>query len=152
MEYIKWIRSKVGHECLILNFAAACIRDKKGRVLLQKRGDNQQWGFPGGMIEIGESAEETVIREVKEETGLDIIVNDMLGVYSKYFYEYPNKDKAQTIGVFFDCSVGGGQIEIDYNETLELVFYDVEDIPPLFNKQQKDALDDFLNNKRGIYR
>lgn len=142
----------MGHECLILNFAAACIRDEKGRVLLQKRGDNKQWGFPGGLIEIGESADETVIREVKEETGLDIVINKMIGVYSKYFYEYPNNDKAQTIGVFFDCSAVGGQVDIDYKETLDLVFYEVQNIPLLFNKQQQDALDDFLNNRNGIYR
>ncbi|KGX84151.1 NUDIX hydrolase [Pontibacillus marinus] len=152
MEYIKWLRGKVGQDYVILNFAGAIIQDKLGRLLLQKRGDNHQWGFPGGCIEIGESAEETVIREVKEETGFDININGMIGVYSKYFHEYPNGDKAQTICVFFDCSLIGGEMKIDQSETLELEFFDIEQIPPLFHQQHCDALEDFLNNKRGVYR
>jgi len=152
VEYIKWLRSKVGHEYVILNFAGALIRDESGRLLLQKRGDNHEWGFPGGMMEVGESAEETAIREVKEETGFDIVLNHMIGFYSKYFNEYPNGDKAQTIGVFFDCSISGGEMKIDQDETLDLKFFEIEDFPPLFHQQHYDALEDLLQNRRGVYR
>lgn len=91
MDYRKWIRSKVGHETIILNFLGACISNEKGEVLLQKRSvDEDLWGLLGGAIEIGESIEEAAIREVKEETGLDIVVDNLIGVYSKYFTEYKN--------------------------------------------------------------
>lgn len=66
--YIQWIRSKVGHEKIILIFAGGCIFNKKGEVLLQRRGDSNKWGFPGGAIELGETPQMTAIREAKKET------------------------------------------------------------------------------------
>ncbi len=64
---------------------------------LQKRQDNGQWGFPGGAMELGESAEQTVLREVLEETGYIVQVDDWQGVYTQYDYTYPNGDEAQTM-------------------------------------------------------
>lgn len=81
-DYIKWIRSKVGHEKVILVFAGGCVFDERGRVLLQKRGDSGNWGFPGGAIELGETPENAAIRELKEETGLDVVVNSLIGIYT----------------------------------------------------------------------
>ena len=66
-DYIRWIRSKVGHEKIILTFAGGCIFDDQGKVLLQRRGDSHKWGFPGGAIEPGETPEMTAVREAKEE-------------------------------------------------------------------------------------
>ena len=46
--YIQWIRSKVGHEKIILTFAGGCIFNERGEVLMQRRGNSNKWGFPGG--------------------------------------------------------------------------------------------------------
>lgn len=75
MDYIRWIREKVGHEKIMLNFVSGCLRDKQGKLLLQKRADKNLWGFPGGAIELeyvsGELSvgdEETVeLRYFKED-------------------------------------------------------------------------------------
>lgn len=65
-DYIKSIRNKVGHDTIILNFSDACITNNKGEILLQKRSATEEiWALPGGAVEIGESVEEAVIREVK---------------------------------------------------------------------------------------
>ena len=84
-DYIKKLRRKVGHDELILNYAGCIIFDEQGRLLLQKRTDCGEWGFLGGMVELGESVEEAAVREVKEESGLDVKVTSLYGVYSKYF-------------------------------------------------------------------
>ena len=47
-DYISYIRSKVGHDKVILNFAGAILADDEGKVLLQLRGDKKTWAIPGG--------------------------------------------------------------------------------------------------------
>lgn len=66
-------------------------------------------GISGGAMEIGESAAETAIREIKEETGYDVEINELIGVYTKYFQTYPNGDRAQSIVIFFSCLIVGGE-------------------------------------------
>ena len=144
MDYIKWIRSKVGHKTIFLNFAGGYIEDKNGRILLQKRKDRNVWGFPGGAIEIGESAEEAAIREVKEETGRIVEAESLISVYTKYFDEYPNGDKAQTITFFFKLKVVGGELSTSDEETLDLQYFDIENPPSLVNQQHGDAWEDYM--------
>lgn len=152
-DYIRYIRNKVGHDVIILNFAGACIANEKGELLFQKRSEDEDlWGLPGGAVEIGESVEEAVIREVKEETGFDVKINHMIGVYSKYFTKYPNGDEAQTICQLFDCAITGGSISIDNQETFDLRFFDADNMPELFVQQHKDMANDFFENKVGVYK
>ncbi len=149
--YIGWLRDRIGPDPIQLNFAAVCIRDGN-RVLLQRRGDNDAWGFPGGSIELWESAEEAAIREAAEETGLAIKVDGLLGVYSKYQHVYPSGDIAQPITIFF-CGVPiGGQLRGDGVETLDLRYFTLDEMPPLFNQQHRDALNDLAAGRRGVYR
>ena len=142
-DYIKFIRGKVGHECIFLNFSAACIRNSKGEILLQNRGDNRGWGFPGGALEIGESYDEAVVREVREETGIEINVKRLIGIYSKYMDKYSNGDEAQTILAFFECDIKNeGNGLYDRDETKELKFFEINKTPKMFNKQHQDMMND----------
>ncbi len=151
-DYIKWIRSKVGHEPIILNFVGGCIRNDSGEILLQKRTDKNCWGFPGGAMEIGENAKETVIREIKEETGLTVIPHQLIGIYTGYFDEYPNGDKAQVITIFFDLTIVGGHLITNNTETIELKFFSESDMPKLVNQQHEDALCDIINHRYCVCR
>ncbi len=151
-DYIKWIRELVGHDRIILNFAGGCVFNENGEILLQKRSDVGKWGFPGGAMELGESAEETAIREFKEETGLTVKAEKLIGVYSNYFSENPNGDKTQSIVIAFELTVTGGKLLCDNNETLELKYFPLEDVPELFCKQHCDILDDIRNKRYGVYR
>ena len=69
MDYISYIRSKVGHDRVILNFAGGILADEEGRVLLQLRGDKKTWAIPGGAMELGETSLQAAVREFHEETG-----------------------------------------------------------------------------------
>ncbi len=79
---------KAGVAVIILN-----EEDEKVQVLLQKRSDVGLWGIPSGHIEVGETVSEAAIREVKEETNLDIKIKKLIGVYSdpnSQVFAYPN--------------------------------------------------------------
>ncbi|MBC1807219.1 NUDIX domain-containing protein [Listeria sp. FSL L7-0993] len=142
MNYINWIREKVGHEKIMLNFVSGCLRDKQGKLLLQKRADKNLWGFPGGAIELGESFEEALIREYLEETGLCVKVTSLIGIYSKYEDSYPNGDKAQPISFFFELEYVSGELSARDEETMELRYFKEEEIPPLVNEQHEAFLID----------
>lgn len=137
---------------MILNYAGCIVFDEQNRLLLQKRSDCEKWGFLGGMVESGESVEEAAVREVKEESGLDVEVTSLYGVYSKYFVEHTNGDKVQPIVHIFKAKIIGGELIDKNEETLELKFFDLNNIPPLFCKQHQDILDDIIAGREYVYR
>ncbi len=94
----------------------AVILDKRGSVLLGKRSDVPVWALPGGEMKLGESPEAAVVREVKEETGLDVKIKRFVGSYHNDYLKY--KDVTRV----FLCSVKGGKIKPNY-ESLELRFF-----------------------------
>ncbi|HAT54701.1 MAG TPA: ADP-ribose pyrophosphatase, partial [Lactobacillus sp.] len=83
--YIKEVRTLVGHRPLILNTATGCLLNDRRQILLQERADTGGWGLPGGYLEFGESYREAMVREFKEDTGLSVTVDQTLGVFDKYF-------------------------------------------------------------------
>ena len=140
--YIQWIRSKVEHDKIILVFAGGCIFNEKGEVLLQRRGDSKKWGFPGGAVELGETPQMAAVREVKEETGLDVEVDNLIGIYTDCNMEYPNGDKAQSICIVFELKVTGGALCCDKEETLELKYFSLDHTPEMFCKKHEEILND----------
>ena len=66
----------------IVPSASAIVTNDEGKILLHRRSDNDLWAVPGGAMDIGESIGETVVREVKEETGLDVKPEYIIGVYT----------------------------------------------------------------------
>lgn len=138
-DYIKWLRSKVGHEKVILVFAGGCLFDEAGRVLLQKRGDSNKWGFPGGAIELGETPEDAAIRELKEETGLDVAIDSLIGIYTDSDMKYPNGDNAQSIAIVYKLKALSGELICDDKETVDLKYFDVDKLPEMFCKQHEEV-------------
>ena len=142
--YIQSIRSKVGHEKIILAFAGGCIFNNKGEVLLQRRGDTDKWGFPGGAIELGETPQMAAIREAKVETGLDVKVGRIIGVYTDLDITYSSGDQAQSIVIAYELIEVGGELFCDQKETTELRYFSKENKPQLFTKSHDDLWDDIF--------
>ena len=104
--------------------ASAVIFDRRGRLLLQQRSDGGQWGLPGGSVEVGESVREAVIREVREETGLEVRVRRLVGVYSepkRQVVRYPDGNVWHYVSVCFECAVRSGELTT-CDETLALAW------------------------------
>ena len=140
--YIRDIRSKVGHDKLILAFAGGCIFNDQGEVLLQRRGDSDKWGFPGGAIELGETPQMAAVREAKEETGLDVEIGRIIGVYTDLDIVYPSGDKAQSIVIAYELIPVGGELFCDQVETKELRYFSRDNKPQLFTKSHDDLWND----------
>lgn len=85
----------------IIVTGGAVIRDNEGRILFQRRSDYGDWGLPGGAMEPGESIEETMKREVYEETGLMITECELYSVYSGSRMEYKYPDGNEVVFVMF---------------------------------------------------
>ena len=140
--YIQSIRGKVGHMPIILNSCAGVLFDDQGRILLQERTDTNNWSLPGGYMEYGENFEQTIIREYKEDSGLEIKPVKQLAVFDQGFTEYPNGDVCQVISVLFEVEkVGGRRITERQFETIGTDFFDSHHIPPLLNEQTQEMLD-----------
>jgi len=153
-DYIKWIRGKVGKDLIFMAGSGVIIANNEGEILLQKREHkgSEVWSIPGGIMELGESIEEAAIREAKEETGLDIALEHLIGVYSKYEHEHSNGDKTQTIVIAFKALVLGGELHIDGDETLDLKWFSKENRPTMFVQQLEDVVIDYFAGKQGVWR
>ena len=104
--------------------ASAVVVDEDGAILLHRREDTELWSIPGGAMEAGESIARTVVREVKEETGLDVEPVSILGVYSnpRHVIEYGDGEVRQQFSVCFACKAVGGQLATS-DESLEVGFF-----------------------------
>ncbi|QEU96685.1 NUDIX hydrolase [Streptomyces kanamyceticus] len=116
---------------------AVCIED--GRVLLAhsvKPDGTRTWTLPGGRVEDAEDPFDTVVREVAEETGLDAVVECLLGVDSRVVpaaeRRVPGRPALQNVGIFYRARITGGQLRPEPNgETAESIWTPVSDVARL---------------------
>ncbi len=124
-DYILALRAKIGHDPLLNPGVAALIRDDAGRVLLQRRSDDGTWSLPAGAVDPGERPAEALVREVWEETGLQVVPKKVAGVFSgpEFRHTYPNGDQIDVFSVVFLCEVTGGTLGGRDGESLELRYF-----------------------------
>ena len=91
----------------------AVVEDDQGRILLIHKTDNDLWALPGGGHDIGESIAETVVREVKEETGYDVEVVDIVGTYTnpRHVMAYDDGEVRQQFSICFAARLLGGELK-----------------------------------------
>ncbi len=102
----------------------AIIENEKGEFLLEQRMDDKCWGIPGGWAEVGFTAEENVIRELKEETGFDVSVEKQVCVISRKPTE---RYLLTSYHIIFKCKVIGGELKKSY-ESEAVAWRKLEDI------------------------
>ncbi len=130
-DYIGWLRGHIGPRKTILAYATALIRDADGRLLFQRRTDFDWWGLPGGIVELGETFRGCVVREAREETGLHVEPQRLIGVYAspEWDFQYPTGDEVQQFTVAIECHVVGGQLRADGQESTLGQFFSLDDLP-----------------------
>ncbi len=112
--------------------ASAVVVNDDGKILLQRRRDNDRWALPGGVMDIGESIGQAIVREVREETGLDVEPDYIVGVYSDpgHVFAYDDGEVRQQFSICFACKILGGQLQAS-EESHEVGFFTAEKIEGL---------------------
>ncbi|WP_432092657.1 NUDIX domain-containing protein [Streptomyces sp. bgisy100] len=112
--------------------ASAVVTDGEGRILLQRRRDNDLWALPGGGMEMADSLPGAAVREVKEETGLDVEITGLVGTYTdpRHVIAYTDGEVRRQFNVCFTARVLGGDLAIS-DESTELCFVPPEELDGL---------------------
>jgi ADP-ribose pyrophosphatase YjhB (NUDIX family) len=115
--------------------AQAVVRSER-RVLLCLRRELRGWELPGGEVEAGERDEVTVVREVREETGLEVAVQRLVGTYQRSGFRAHE-------AVVFECRVVGGTLATS-RETPRVAWFDLGALPATIFPWFRTPLDDAL--------
>ena len=120
---------------VILPSVCAVALDGRGRLLLHRRADNGFWGLPGGKVDPGESVASALVREVREETGLEVVEATLTGVYSDPAWHviatYPDGRGIHYVSLCFLCRAVGGDPTVSA-EGLEVGYFDPVNLPEPF--------------------
>ncbi|MEP4531780.1 MAG: NUDIX hydrolase [Cyclobacteriaceae bacterium] len=110
---------------------------REGKILLIKEKSDQKWAMPGGWADVGISPSENVVKEVWEESGLEVKVERLLAVWDKMKHEHP-ADLNHVYKLNFLCTSTGGAPKPGH-EALAVDFFDPENLPELSLMRNTEA-------------
>ncbi|MEQ7789896.1 MULTISPECIES: NUDIX hydrolase N-terminal domain-containing protein [Staphylococcus] len=126
----------------------ALILDHNDHILLVEDSKTKLWALPGGFAEIGISPVENITKEVKEETGLNTTVKNLIAVYDTN-KSNPENALAQYYKLIYYCKKLSGNLTTSI-ETSSVAFFDLKKLPVLSTKRNTEQqIIDCFNNKNG---
>lgn len=148
--FIRMCMWELRHKIPILqDGSAAIIENLQGEILLQRRKDNDRWGLPGGCQELGERFQEVIIREIKEETNLEVKEEDLelLDIISGLSRrkEYPNGDVVINNTALYLVKKYSGDLIWD-DESKDMKFFSLDSLPK--KQHDPDLIKVYINKKR----
>jgi 8-oxo-dGTP pyrophosphatase MutT (NUDIX family) len=137
----------------IVPSATAIVLNEAGELLMVRKTDNKLWALPGGGMDPGESISQTVVRETKEETGMDVEVTGVVGIYTNpgHVIAYDDGEVRQQMSICFTTNLLGGTIGTS-SETSEVEFVPVERLDELtINPSMRLRIDHWLERREEPY-
>jgi len=149
MDYIGNLRKHIGTQPIIMCGANVIIENEKGEILLHHRTDRDWWGLPGGAMELGESLEETAIREVFEEVNLKCDNLILFNVYSgeELYYKYPDGNEVYNVTATYICNDYKGKIVVEMTEGRDAKFFDLTNIPSNLSDPIKGIVAEYITSR-----
>ena len=146
MSYISEMRKFVGHAPIMAVATMGILWNSKKGILLELRTDTSQWCTPGGAIELGESLEEALRREIKEETNLDFSAFTLFNIHANTHMVYPNGDEVYYTDVVYEINDFYGELKAD-SESRELKFFPLDALPENIMPTQLGYIRSFAKKK-----
>lgn len=125
------LREKIGHDPLWLSGVCAVVLDSQGRVLLTRRADTGRWSLISGILEPGEQPARALVREIREETGIEAEVERLASVLALEPMVVPNGDRCQFLSLTFRCRHLSGEPYVADDENLEVAWFPVDQLPAM---------------------
>jgi 8-oxo-dGTP diphosphatase len=129
-DYVKNLRALVGHDLIMFPTVSAVILDDRGRILLGQRSDNHRWSVVAGMMDPGEQPADALVREVEEETGVQVEIERLAGV-ALHEVVYPNGDRCHMVNSWFRCRAVGGEARVNDSESIAVGWFAPDALPEL---------------------
>jgi ADP-ribose pyrophosphatase YjhB (NUDIX family) len=148
--YIKYIRDMVGDHKILLTAACVVLVNEANEVLLQERTDSKRWGLPGGLMELEESIVDCAIREVKEETSLDIQLTGFIGVFNNPLMKWFDHDEARILAFAFTAKIVQGTLRVNDHESLSFRYFPYDSLPTLHSKDTYEIIDAYYHQKYNL--
>ncbi len=144
-EYLRNLRTRIGHDLVLMPGVVGIVFDESGRVLLQHSKDGGWW-LPGGGIDPGEEPAQAVIREVWEETGVQVVAEQIVAVRTETPMLYPNGDQVMYLSIAFRCRPVGGEPHVHDEESYEVRYFTPKALPEM-DPRALDALEQALKDE-----
>ncbi len=128
-DFVRDLRARVGTDPLWLSGVSGVVLDDAGRLLLGRRADSGRWAVVSGIIDPGEEPAVAVVREVREETGVEAEVVALTAVSTTPPMTYANGDRAQYLDLCFWCRAVGGEARVADDESLEVAWFARDALP-----------------------
>jgi ADP-ribose pyrophosphatase YjhB (NUDIX family) len=142
--FVLALRAKLGHEPLHLPGVTAVVLDDDNRVLLVRRADNGRWTLVTGCLDPGEQPAVGTVREVAEETAVEVRVERLLSVTALPLMTFANGDQTYWLDVAFRCRPLGGEARVNDDESIDVGWFSLDDLPDIPDPHAqaiRDALD-----------
>jgi ADP-ribose pyrophosphatase YjhB (NUDIX family) len=134
--------------------SSAVVVDDEGRILLHRRSDSGNWALPGGAMDIGETFAASAIREVKEETGFDVRIDRIIGIYSDpgHVFAYSDGEVRQEFSICLACTITGGTLAVSHEST-DVRFFAFSEVPGLtMHPSIRKRIADYLHGGEPVLR
>jgi 8-oxo-dGTP pyrophosphatase MutT (NUDIX family) len=134
--------------------SSAIVVDEAGRILLQRRSDSGNWALPGGAMDIGETFAQSVVREVEEETGFDVRIDRIVGIYSDpgHVFAYSDGEVRQEFNICLACTIVGGELAVS-SESTDVRFFALDGLTDLtMHESIRKRIEDYLSGGEPVLR
>jgi 8-oxo-dGTP pyrophosphatase MutT (NUDIX family) len=144
--YLWRLRQAIGSELALMPGAMVALRRDDGQILLTKRADDGTWCLPAGAAEPGGSFARTAVEELSEETGIEVLENDLIpfGCLSEaetHTNHYPNGDVTHCFALCFMVEKWQGHPRPDREESTAIQFAELNDLPDPIHPATAHALE-----------